>query len=88
MDTNILTYRIIVKKDGKSYHAFVPSLSGCHSQGKTIEEATKNIREAITGYLKVSQHEDQLINKDDGLESLETFDLNKIFTKNQSFSYA
>lgn len=88
MNTNILTYRIIIKKDGKFYHASVPSLIGCHSQGITIEEATKNIREAITGYLKVSQNKDQNIVKDDGLESLETFDLSKIFTKNQSYSYA
>lgn len=88
MNTNILTYRIIIKKDGKFYHASVPSLVGCHSQGKTVEEAAKNIREAITGYLKVSQSEDQVIVKDDGLESHETFDLNNIFSKNQSYSYA
>lgn len=54
MNTNILTYRIMIKRDGKFYHAYVPSLIGCHSQGKTIDEAKKNIREAITGYLKVS----------------------------------
>lgn len=88
MNTNILTYRIIVNKDGKSYHAFVPSLVGCHSQGKTIEEAKNNIREAITGYLKVLQSEKQAITKDEGLESIETFDLSKIFSKSQSFSYA
>ncbi|KKP47953.1 MAG: hypothetical protein UR39_C0002G0056 [Candidatus Woesebacteria bacterium GW2011_GWA1_33_30] len=88
MDTNILTYRIIIKRDGKYYHAYVPSLVGCHSQGKTIEEAKSNIREAITGYLKVLQSENQTITKDEGLESVETFDLSKIFTKNQSFSYA
>jgi predicted RNase H-like HicB family nuclease len=30
--------------------AEVPSLPGCISQGKTREEAVKNIREAIRGY--------------------------------------
>ena len=88
MDTNILTYRIMVKKDGKYYHASVPSLVGCHSQGKTIEEAKKNIREAITGYLKILQSQKQAITRDEGLESIETFDLAKIFSKNQSYSYA
>lgn len=36
-----------------------PSLPGCISQGKTKEEAVKNIREAIDGYVLALQ--------DDGL---------------------
>ncbi|MBN2239381.1 MAG: type II toxin-antitoxin system HicB family antitoxin [Dehalococcoidales bacterium] len=28
-----------------------PALPGCYSQGKTREEAVKNIREAIQGYV-------------------------------------
>lgn len=38
------------------YGGFVadcPTLPGCMSQGKTKEEAMKNIKEAIRGYLKV-----------------------------------
>ena len=38
------------------YRGFVvdcPSLPGCMSQGKTRNEALKNIREAIRGYIKV-----------------------------------
>ena len=31
--------------------ASVPALPGCHSQGRTIEEARFNIREAMQGYL-------------------------------------
>jgi predicted RNase H-like HicB family nuclease len=34
------------------YHAFVPALKGCHSQGDTIEEAIQNIKEAIELYLE------------------------------------
>jgi predicted RNase H-like HicB family nuclease len=30
----------------------VPSLPGCISQGRTREEALKNIQDAIIGYLK------------------------------------
>lgn len=34
------------------YVAFVPSLPGCHTQGDTVEEAEKNISEAIELYLE------------------------------------
>jgi len=37
----------------KGFVADCPSLPGCMSQGKTKEEALKNIREAIQGYVKV-----------------------------------
>lgn len=32
-----------------------PSLPGCISQGKTKEEATRNIKEAIEGYIAALQ---------------------------------
>jgi predicted RNase H-like HicB family nuclease len=35
------------------YVADVPELPGCISQGKTIEEATANVRAAIQGYLEI-----------------------------------
>ena len=34
------------------YVAFVPALPGCHTQGETLEETEKNIREAIELYLE------------------------------------
>jgi len=34
------------------YVAFVPTLPGCHTQGDTIEEAEKNVQEAIELYLE------------------------------------
>lgn len=34
------------------YVAFVPILPGCHTQGDTIEEAEKNVQEAIELYLE------------------------------------
>jgi predicted RNase H-like HicB family nuclease len=35
------------------YHAWVPALPGCHSEGETEDEAMANIREAIDLYLEV-----------------------------------
>jgi len=37
----------------QGYVADCPSLPGCMSQGKTRNEALKNIKEAIRGYVKV-----------------------------------
>ncbi len=34
-----------------------PSLPGCISQGKTKEEAIRNIREAIEGYIKALEED-------------------------------
>ncbi len=37
----------------KGYIAEVPRLPGCVSQGKTMDEAIANIKDAIQGYLYV-----------------------------------
>lgn len=39
---------IIPEEDGQNYYVIVPALPGCYSQGKTIEEAKKNIEKAIS----------------------------------------
>lgn len=48
-------FKIYLEYDSEyeGFIADVPSLPGCMSQGKTEEEALKNIQEAIRGYLKV-----------------------------------
>lgn len=46
------TIEIIPEEDGIGYYAVVPSLPGCFSQGKTIEEARNNVKEAITLHVK------------------------------------
>ncbi len=50
-----LTYNfttIFELEDDGSYHAFCPTLPGCHSYGATIEEAKKNVKEAIEAYVE------------------------------------
>ena len=42
------SYPIIVQDDGSGFFFVTcPVLAGCYSQGKTIDEALKNIQEAI-----------------------------------------
>lgn len=40
-------FTIVIEPDDLGYHAFVPMLPGCHSHGATVDEARKNIAEAI-----------------------------------------
>lgn len=49
----------IIEKDENGYFAYVPSLQGCVSQGKTYEEALTNIKEASEFYLE-SLDDDEL----------------------------
>ncbi len=64
------TYQFIVNyeqdEDGV-YIAEVPSLPGCHSFGSTLEEAEKNIREAIEGYLEVLKAHNEPIPTEDSV---------------------
>ena len=41
------SYAVVIEPDEYGFHAYVPSLVGCHTHGDTIEEARKNIAEAI-----------------------------------------
>ncbi len=43
---------IIEAEEEGGYHAYCPSLPGCHSQGETIDEALANIREAIDLFIE------------------------------------
>ena len=47
--TKDYTFEIVVEKEqeDEGYSAYSPTLPGCFSNGKTIEEAKRNIREAI-----------------------------------------
>jgi len=48
------TFEIVVEKEAEDdgYLAYSPTLPGCLSNGKTIEDAKRNIREAIQQHLQ------------------------------------
>jgi predicted RNase H-like HicB family nuclease len=46
-----MRFRVILEPSDEGYTVYVPSLPGCISEGKTVEEALTNIREAIELYL-------------------------------------
>ena len=53
------SFEIIIEKeeDDEGYFAYSPSLPGCFTNGKTIEETRQNIREALQQHvLSLREH--------------------------------
>lgn len=67
------SFRVIFEEDEGGYHVYVPVLSGCHSWGGTLDEAKKNIREAIKSHVASLVKDKQDVPSDEGLETFETF---------------
>ena len=50
-------YRVTLIEHDDGFSVSCPALKGCHSQGRTREEALKNIREAIQEWLAAEADE-------------------------------
>lgn len=37
----------MIEKDADGFYAFCPELQGCYAQGRSYEEALRNIRDAV-----------------------------------------
>lgn len=50
---NLYSFEVIIEKeaDDEGYSAWSPSLPGCFSNGRTIEDARRNMREAVTQHV-------------------------------------
>jgi predicted RNase H-like HicB family nuclease len=48
------SFEIVIEKEAEDdgYSAYSPTLPGCSSNGRTIEEAKRNIREAIQQHVQ------------------------------------
>jgi predicted RNase H-like HicB family nuclease len=57
IEVPIMKYRVYFyyDKDYQGYVADALDLPGCVSQGKTVEEAKQNVREAINAYMEVEE---------------------------------
>jgi predicted RNase H-like HicB family nuclease len=53
MKKRLKNFTVIIEKEDNYYVGTVPALKGCHTQGKTIDELLKNIKEAIELCLEV-----------------------------------
>jgi predicted RNase H-like HicB family nuclease len=54
------SYRVTLIEHEDGVSVSCPALKGCHSQGRTREEALKNIREAIQEWLAAESEEAKL----------------------------
>ncbi|MGO9272441.1 MAG: type II toxin-antitoxin system HicB family antitoxin [Terriglobia bacterium] len=47
------SFQVVIEKEpeDEGYFAYSPTVPGCFSNGKTIEEARRNVREAIEQHL-------------------------------------
>jgi len=53
MEKRAMNFTVILEKDQDGWYvAKVPDLPGCHTQGKTVEQALERINEAIRAYIE------------------------------------
>jgi predicted RNase H-like HicB family nuclease len=51
-----MKFNVVIEKDEDGFYvATVPSLPGCHTQAKSLDELTERIKEAIEVYLEVEK---------------------------------
>jgi predicted RNase H-like HicB family nuclease len=65
------SFEIVIEREDNGYAAYSPTLPGCFSNGKTIEAAKQNIREAIRLHIESLLAHDQPIPQNDKLVHVE-----------------
>ena len=69
--TSKKTYTVLIEQDEDGiYVAKVPDITGCHTQGKTVSEVMKRIKEAI-----------QSCSKDENIEPLKFIGIQQVQTE-------
>ncbi len=71
------TFEIVVEKEieDEGYSAYSPTLPGCFSNGRTIEEAKRNIREALRQHVESLLAHGQAIPQNEKLVHVEELTL-------------
>ena len=49
------------------YWAEIPALPGCYSQGETLEEVIKNVKEAVESHVDALKQDNQVVPVERGL---------------------
>jgi predicted RNase H-like HicB family nuclease len=82
MRTKIYTFRVIIEPDRPTgYHGFVPLLKGVHTQGETIEEVKRNLKEAIICHLQgLLKDKENIPQEEEALELIQTISRKELST--------
>jgi len=60
MNRRVYEFSVVVLEDETGgYIAVVPELPGCHTQGDSLDEVMRNVREAIELYLETLSEEEK-----------------------------
>jgi len=67
------SFEIVIEKEleDEGYFAYSPTIPGCFSNGKSIEQAKRNIREAITQHLESLRAQGEAIPQSDRIVHVE-----------------
>ena len=67
------SFEIVIEKepDDEGYFAYSPTVPGCFSNGKTIEQTKRNIREAIAQHLESLRSHGEPIPQSDRIVHIE-----------------
>lgn len=57
MRNNNRKFEVVLIESEEGFSISCPALKGCHSQGKTREEAMENIKDAIREWLEVEEED-------------------------------
>jgi len=66
MDKRMREFSVVILEDESGgYIAIAPELPGCHTQGDSLDEVVRNIREAIELYLETLSEDEkkELLNR-------------------------
>jgi predicted RNase H-like HicB family nuclease len=56
-----MKYAVVIERAVENYSAYVPDLPGCVSTGQTLDEAERNIRDAIALHVEGLREEGQVV---------------------------
>ena len=60
MDKKVREFSVVILEDESGgYIALVPELPGCHTQGDSLDEVLRNVKEAIELYLETLSEEEK-----------------------------
>ena len=86
---NAYTFRVVIEPDeNNTFHAYVPTLLGCHTWGESIEETRKNIREAIDVHIRGMRADGEDIPQEKWFEVVEVVPAPIITRRKRAPAYA